>query len=207
MKLVVDFSSYLWYYVKCTKYRYRGKIMTIGEKIKFLRKNIGLTGKQLSQETDIHHVLIRKYETNVNVPKKFHIEKIASVLNINPYVLSKGEFDFTINTVGDFYTLIIELYKSNIISFYQSLQYKEDISIELSENIKDLITIYSHPENKSIKVNINNLSLILNNKLRSLDSYQTFVNLVECYNHQENTTDIEQLELILQQSPELLIDL
>lgn len=181
--------------------------MTIGEKIKFLRKNIGLTGKQLSQETDIHHVLIRKYETNVNVPKKFHIEKIASVLNINPYVLSKGEFDFTINTVGDFYTFIIELYKSNIISFYQSLQYKEDISIELSENIKDLITIYSHPENKSIEVNINNLSLILNKKLRSLDSYQKFVNLVECYNHQENTTDIEQLELMLQQSPELLIDL
>ena len=38
--------------------------MTIGEKIKYCRKQIGITQDKLAELTGIHPVSIRKYETN-----------------------------------------------------------------------------------------------------------------------------------------------
>lgn len=57
--------------------------VTVAELMKKQRKNIGLTGKQLSELTGIHHVLIRKYETGRNIPKGYNCLKIASALNID----------------------------------------------------------------------------------------------------------------------------
>ena len=47
------------------------------------RKNIGLTGKQLSEITGINHGLIRQYETGRSIPKEYNCFKIASALNID----------------------------------------------------------------------------------------------------------------------------
>lgn len=180
--------------------------MTIGEKIKYLRTNIGITGEELANITGINHSLIKKYETNRVVPKQNQIEIIAKALKINPNAIL-GNNDYVISTVGDFYSLLINLYKSGIINFFQSVPFEENISIELNDKIISIITLYSHTADKSENLNISNLSLILNNKLRQLDSYQTFVKLVNCYNNKSNVEDVDLLELKLQQSTELLNEL
>ena len=51
--------------------------MDIGERIKFCRKHRGMTQDRLAEETGIHPVSIRKYETGKMVPKPEQIERIA----------------------------------------------------------------------------------------------------------------------------------
>ena len=51
--------------------------MTIGEKIKYCRKQIGITQDKLAELTGIHPVSIRKYETNKMQPQPPQLEKIA----------------------------------------------------------------------------------------------------------------------------------
>lgn len=71
--------------------------MTIDEKIKYLRKNMNITGKQLADKSNIHPVTIRKYETNKMKPQPNQIEKLAHIFNVSPYVLINSEI--TINTL------------------------------------------------------------------------------------------------------------
>ena len=52
--------------------------MTIGEKIKYCRKQIGITQDKLAELTGIHPVSIRKYETNKMQPQPPQLEKIAA---------------------------------------------------------------------------------------------------------------------------------
>ena len=54
--------------------------MTIGEKIKYCRKQIGITQDKLAELTGIHPVSIRKYETNKMQPQPPQLEKIAAAL-------------------------------------------------------------------------------------------------------------------------------
>ena len=55
--------------------------MTIGEKIKYCRKQIGITQDKLAELTGIHPVSIRKYETNKMQPQPPQLEKIAAALD------------------------------------------------------------------------------------------------------------------------------
>lgn len=57
--------------------------VTVAELMKEQRKNIGLTGKQLSELTGINHGQIRQYETGRAIPKGYNCLKIASALNID----------------------------------------------------------------------------------------------------------------------------
>lgn len=108
----------------------KGIVMTLGKKIRNLRKNIGLTGKQLSELTGIHHVLIRKYETNKNAPKKPHIETIANILQVRPYVISDNRFELQLETIGDFYSIIIFMYNCEFIKF--AIEEKNNIVVKIN---------------------------------------------------------------------------
>ena len=57
--------------------------MTIGEKIKYCRKQIGITQDKLAELTGIHPVSIRKYETNKMQPQPPQLEKIAAALGVS----------------------------------------------------------------------------------------------------------------------------
>lgn len=67
--------------------------MTTGEKIKYLRTNIGITSEELANITGINHSLIKKYETNRVVPKQNQIEKLAKALNVSRVVLIMSEIE------------------------------------------------------------------------------------------------------------------
>lgn len=56
--------------------------MEIGERIKSLRKKVGVTQKELSIRSKIPETSIRKYEAGDKQPEDEHLSKIAFVLGI-----------------------------------------------------------------------------------------------------------------------------
>lgn len=200
--------------------------MTIGEKIKILRKNIGLTGKQLSELTGIHHVLIRKYETNKNAPKKPHIETIANILQVRPYVISDNRFELQLETIGDFYSIIILLYKFGFIEFNIS-KVSNNIDVQINNRVSQLFDLKNYESGKPEIINQHTFLISAGLKLKETSSYDKFVEWIEECKEFESfknsllnpTTEnaiktinmfqekIEILELKLQQSTELLKNL
>lgn len=61
--------------------------MTIGENIKYFRKEKGLTQKQLGERCGIAEANIRKYELGGANPKLETITTIAKALDVEPYEL------------------------------------------------------------------------------------------------------------------------
>lgn len=57
--------------------------MTVGERLRALRKEAGLTQKELGSKLGISASMIGQYETNVRNPKYETLKKFASVLNVN----------------------------------------------------------------------------------------------------------------------------
>ena len=180
--------------------------MNISEKIKFLRKRVHITQNDLAKESGIHPVSIRKYETNKMKPQAEQIERIANALSVSPFALLDNNYQ-NITTVGDFYGILIRLYKLNIITFNQSISCIENINLEISDNILKLFNLNSHINGITEKANYNTFSISINEKLKQLPSYSAFVKLVEYYNKKQHNDNTELLELELQQSPELLSDL
>lgn len=121
--------------------------MTIGEKIEFLRTSKKITVVKLAELAGINSVLLRKYETNLTTPKSNQIKKIATALNVSPYVLTSENNYFEVNTVGDFYSIVIFLYNSNLIKF--SIEEKNNIVIEINPLLSQYFDITI--ENEIIK--------------------------------------------------------
>lgn len=59
--------------------------MTVGEKVKQIRKEKGLTQKALGELLSISEGMVRQYELGIRNPKIETIEKIASALKISPF--------------------------------------------------------------------------------------------------------------------------
>lgn len=66
--------------------------MTIGERIKKLRLEKGLTQQQLSEKCGIDSANLRKYELGKQNPKFETIERIAKALEVSPFDLKLGEY-------------------------------------------------------------------------------------------------------------------
>lgn len=80
--------------------------MTTGEKIKFYRKQMGLSQKALGEIAGgIHEVTIRKYESGLRNPKPAQLKKIANAMGISVFMF----LDLDITTVSDVLSLIFEM--------------------------------------------------------------------------------------------------
>lgn len=90
--------------------------MTIGEKIKYFRKRIGITQAKLAELSGIHPVSIRKYEINKMVPQAAQIDRLAEALGVSSFALAGIENNIRLETVGDFMGLMIMLIKTKIVS-------------------------------------------------------------------------------------------
>lgn len=91
--------------------------MALGEKLKFLRKKLGITQVELAERTGIHLVTIKRYETDVVKPRWEQIKRLATALGVNPYTL-KGRLvrDVSITTDSDYVCLLVELYKGGSLT-------------------------------------------------------------------------------------------
>ena len=67
--------------------------MTIGENIRRIRQERGLTLKQLGDMVGVSEAYIRAYETGRRNPKIKSLEAIAQALAVNVEVLTNSEFD------------------------------------------------------------------------------------------------------------------
>lgn len=70
--------------------------MTLGEKIKFYRKQQKITQKQLAEQCNLAEITIRQYEAGKYIPKIGNLQKIASVFNIplSELLDVNGEYDW-----------------------------------------------------------------------------------------------------------------
>ena len=66
--------------------------MDVGERIRFYRKQKGLTQAQLADLSGIHPVSIRKYEVGMMRPGAEQICKISDTLGINAFLLHADQY-------------------------------------------------------------------------------------------------------------------
>lgn len=69
--------------------------MTVGENIKQIRKQKGLTQKSLGELLSVSEGMIRQYELGIRKPKIETIEKIASALGVSIFTLYGEEYQKT----------------------------------------------------------------------------------------------------------------
>lgn len=67
--------------------------MTVGENIRRLRKERGLTLQQLGDMVGVSEAYIRAYESGRRNPKIGSLEKLADALHVNIEVLTNSDFD------------------------------------------------------------------------------------------------------------------
>ncbi len=67
------------------------EIIKIGDRIKDLRKKLGLTQKDMSKMLNIPYSTYSNYENNNREPSKELLEKIANVLNVSINTLIYGD--------------------------------------------------------------------------------------------------------------------
>lgn len=71
--------------------------MSIGENIRRIRKEQGLTQKELGERCGIADANIRKYESDRQIPKIQTIQKIAEALRVSPNSLYDGVIEISVN--------------------------------------------------------------------------------------------------------------
>lgn len=64
--------------------------MTLGEKIRYLRKRLGITQEVLAHRAGMHPVSIRKYEINKMFPQVHQAKKLAAALEVSVDELLDG---------------------------------------------------------------------------------------------------------------------
>lgn len=65
--------------------------MSVGENIKALRKNKGLSQKQLADEVELSEITIRRYEKGINDPTTEVVNKIAEALGVPVNMILLGK--------------------------------------------------------------------------------------------------------------------
>lgn len=59
--------------------------MSVGQNIRKIRKEKGITQKKLSELTGIAEITIRQYEAGKYKPKVEQVEKLAKALDVTPF--------------------------------------------------------------------------------------------------------------------------
>ena len=84
--------------------------MTVGENIRRIRKDRGLTLKELGDMVGVSEAYIRAYESGRRNPKQQSLEAIATALHVNVEVLTGANFDgnnFTDQAINNGATVIV----------------------------------------------------------------------------------------------------
>lgn len=91
-------------------------MLTVADRIRYYRKQQGLTQAELADLAGIHPVSIRKYEINKMQPQQAQIEKIARALHINSSAIRGVQSEVVhLDTVGNLLGLLMEWHKSGIM--------------------------------------------------------------------------------------------
>ena len=152
--------------------------MTVGEKIKYCRKQIGITQDKLAELTGIHPVSIRKYETNKMQPQPPQLEKIAAALGVSYNALNGNDnAGLRLKTVGDLMGILMVLCNSGIIQISgergeDKMLKDETVSIQFNPILSSYLEFgYSSRGKKH--------TLFLQDALLNIKSYKVFNDLLK----------------------------
>lgn len=152
--------------------------MTIGEKIKYCRKQIGITQDKLAELTGIHPVSIRKYETNKMQPQPPQLEKIAAALGVSYNALNGSDTaGLRLETVGDLMGVLMVLCNSGILQITgergeDKLLKDETISIQFNPILSSYLEFGYTSKGKEH-------TLSLQDALLNIRSYKVFNDLLK----------------------------
>ena len=139
--------------------------MTIGEKIKYFRKRIGITQAKLAELSGIHPVSIRKYEINKMVPQAAQIDRLAEALGVSSFALAGFENNIRLETVGVFMGLMIMLIKTKIVSINGKREESGMINADtVSFVINPFITNFFAAKSDKTELSANTLLYYLKNE-------------------------------------------
>jgi len=201
-------------------------MLTIGEKIKYFRKQRGITQAQLAELSGIHPVSIRKYETNKMQPQTAQIERIASALGVNAGAIDgMNASNIRLNSQGDLMGLLIAWHKSGILCLEgQRDETKKIIESTAHFSVNPILSPFirltcSEGENKKA-IHPDDLCLELSSRsmletlLRWEYIYNGYVTLIEKYKDTDSeanqnalaelASDLELIEMEMQASQILL---
>ena len=80
--------------------------MTVGERIREIRKFQGLSQVEVSRRSGIHEVLFRRYESGERVPKLEALQKIAAALDVDVAFLLPSKVDTSMSILALLYNMI-----------------------------------------------------------------------------------------------------
>ena len=152
--------------------------MTVGEKIKYCRKQIGITQDKLAELTGIHPVSIRKYETNKMQPQPPQLEKIAAALGVSYNALNGNDnAGLRLKTVGDLMGILMVLCNSSIIQISgergeDKMLKDETVSIQFNPILSSYLEFGYSSRGKEH-------TLSLQDALLNINSYKVFNDLLK----------------------------
>lgn len=148
--------------------------MTIGEKIKYCRKQIGITQDKLAEPTGIHPVSIRKYETNKMQPQPPQLEKIAAALGVSYNALNGSDTaGLRLETVGDLMGVLMVLCNSGILQISgergeDKLLKDDTVSIHLNPVLSSYLEIGYTSRGKAHTLSLQDALLNIRNLINPL---------------------------------------
>ena len=151
--------------------------MTIGEKIRYCREQIGITQGKLAELTGIHPVSIRKYETNKMQPQPPQLEKIAAALDVSYNALNGiDNAGMRLETVGDLMGVLMVLCNSNILQITgerdeDNLLKFETVNVQFNPILASYLEL-------NYNTHGNQKTLSLKDVLLNIRSHQTFNDLL-----------------------------
>lgn len=190
-------------------------MFTVGDKIKYFRKQRGMTQAQLAELTGIHPVSIRKYEINKMQPQSQQVERIAEALRVNSGALSSSNSDIIhMETKGDLMSLLMLWHKSGILSIEgergeDNLLDAATVRLQPNTVFGTYLALSCDQAKKEEIIQLDNLSVVLQDKsilqnlLRWESLYNGYVLMSEKYGDSDSEPTLtalnelrENLELI-----------
>lgn len=144
--------------------------MTVGERIRYYRKQIGITQEELARRAGLHPVSVRKYETNKMVPQYDQMVKLAEALNISFSAVSGVDRTrFRLQTVGDLMGLLIVLCESEVLRIVGNRQSdgtleKESARITFNTKLPTYFSVEHKEGNERENVSIEEIAIKVDNE-------------------------------------------
>lgn len=162
--------------------------MTIGEKIKYVRKLYHMSSAELAERTGIHPVSIRKYESNKMVPQSAQIQRLAAAFHLSPTIfsgLTDMRFDFQYS--GDCLGMLIMLNTSGALMVNGERNEKNILKKEtIKFTVSPLLQKFFQFSEKDKALSFEDVNVLINDN----DTLDRFIFWEFMYNYRDKLYDI-----------------